>query len=181
MSNIAKEIRIDASVETVWRYLEEPHLLAAWLMRNDFKAEADRPFRFFGPASGPWGGEVRCRIVSLEAPHELVFTWNANDIGTDTLVTIALSEDRGQTLVRLTHDNFAAADGAVDAIVDRHSCAWDDHLRVLTIQAEEDHLGTQVAPVPIDWTCFKLYATVPASGTTAQLMCGVLPAGGEYR
>lgn len=163
VSTIEKEIRIDASVATVWRYLEEPNLLAAWLMRNDFKAETDRSFHFFGPPSGTWDGEVRCKIVSLEAPHKLVFTWNTNDIGTDTLVTIELSGERGQTLVRLTHGNFAGADGDVGDMVERHSLGWDDHLRILTIQAEEDHAGTRVAPGPIDWTSFKLYATVRVS------------------
>ena len=163
VSTIEKEVQIDATVETVWRYLEEPNLLAAWLMRNDFKSEADRSFHFFGPPSGTWDGEVRCKIISLEAPHKLTFTWNTNDIGTDTLVTIELSEKLGQTLVRLTHDNFAGADGDVGDIVKRHSSGWDDHLRILTIQAEEDHLGTRVAPGPIDWTSFKLYATVRVS------------------
>ena len=57
MSTIEKEVRIDASVEIVRRYLEEPNLLAAWLMRNDFKAEADRSFHFFGPPSDIW--EIR--------------------------------------------------------------------------------------------------------------------------
>lgn len=46
MTTIRKEIFIEAPPERVWRHLEDPALLAGWLMRNDFRAEPGAGFHF---------------------------------------------------------------------------------------------------------------------------------------
>lgn len=47
MNPIRKEIFINAAPEFVWRHLEDPDLLAGWLMRNNFRAEAGTEFQFW--------------------------------------------------------------------------------------------------------------------------------------
>lgn len=41
MTVIKKEITVNAPRNTVWRYFENPDLLAGWLMRNNFSGKID--------------------------------------------------------------------------------------------------------------------------------------------
>jgi uncharacterized protein YndB with AHSA1/START domain len=90
------------------------------------------------------------------------FTWNANDLGTDTLVTIELAEEGEGTRLRLLHTNFEGAMGDVDEAVRRHDAGWEDHLRVLAIQAVED-AETERAEPAVDWTEFSLHVAIEAA------------------
>jgi uncharacterized protein YndB with AHSA1/START domain len=46
--------------EKLWRALTQPHLIAEWLMKNDFAAVAGHGFRL----SADWG-TVDCRVLSV--------------------------------------------------------------------------------------------------------------------
>ncbi len=161
MKFVKRDVTIDAPREIVWRYLEDPNLLAAWLMRNDFKLEKGRPFRFFARPNDDWDGVIHCQLVDFERPGMLTFTWNANNIDAETLVTIELEENGKQTRVRLTHTNFEGTTGDVEAIVARHDAGWADHLRVLAVQAGEEASSSREAPT-IDWTEFTLHVAIDA-------------------
>lgn len=162
MTVVNKEITVNAPRETVWRYLEDADLLAAWLMRNTFSGTVDGEFQFYAQPSGDWDGTVHCRLVEFQPPARLSFTWNANNIGADTLVTIELIAQGDSTRVRLVHANFENAAGDVAAIVKRHAEGWNDHLRILSTQIAEETRGEQVAPGAIDWTTFDLHVAIDA-------------------
>jgi uncharacterized protein YndB with AHSA1/START domain len=162
MNVVDREISVNAPREHVWRYFDDPDLLAAWLMRNDFVAEPGSDFRFFAKPNGSWDGVVHCKLVEYDPPARLAFTWNANDIGADTLVTIELTEQGESTRIRLLHANFDQASRDVDAIVRRHDAGWADHLRVLAVQVAEETRGAQQAPQPVDWTSFDLHVAIAA-------------------
>ena len=59
MTVVRKEITIDAPRDAVWRYLEDPDLLAAWLMPKIWRgvkrvaAWLARPFRRPAPGIAP--------------------------------------------------------------------------------------------------------------------------------
>ncbi len=97
MTIIEKSISVGASRETVWRYLEDPDLLAGWLMRNNFSGRVGDDSQFFARPAGDWDGVLNCRLVTFDPPFELAFTWDANDIRCETLVTIELLEEAGGT------------------------------------------------------------------------------------
>jgi uncharacterized protein YndB with AHSA1/START domain len=63
----------------------------------------------------------------IERPTQLVFTWNSEPAGSDTLVSIRFSKvsDR-ETLVSVTHERFASA-----AARDGHRNGWTAILEVL--------------------------------------------------
>jgi uncharacterized protein YndB with AHSA1/START domain len=160
MSVIVKEIHVKAEREVVWRYLEDPSLLAGWLMRNDFRPERGRTFHFWATSHTDWDGTVSCELVDFDPPHRIAFTWNANNVGTDTLVSIELSEQDGGTLVRLCHANWEGAVGDVSTLIEGHTEGWSDHLWVLSKQVEAELSDRQ--PPAVDWTQFHLFVAIDA-------------------
>lgn len=160
MMSVDKSIFINASPEAVWRHLEDPDLLAGWLMRNDFQARSGTDFQFWKPASGDWDGTISSRLVEFDPPRRMSFTWNANTIGTDTLVTIELNRQGEGTQLRLLHTNWDQAIGDMERHYESHSNGWDDHLWVLSKQVEAAEHERE-AP-PIDWTRFHLYVAIGA-------------------
>ena len=165
MSVVQKKISVNASCEAVWKYLTDPDLLAAWLMRNNFSGQVGKDFQFRAQPNKDWDGILRCRLVELVAPKKIAFTWNANDIGGETLVTIELTEKGDQTHVRLIHANFENASLDIQPIIERHAVGWDDHLGVLAAQINEEAVGARKHPDTIDWTQFDLYVAIDADPT----------------
>lgn len=162
MTVIRKELSIGAPRETVWGYLEDPDLLAAWLMRNNFSGRVGERFQFFARPSGDWDGVLNCRLLEMDRPNKIAFTWDANDIEGETVVTIELAEEGEGTRLRLIHANFEHAKRDVGAIVRRHDEGWEDHLGLLAGQLEADMAEERQAPAPIDWTCFDLHVAIEA-------------------
>jgi len=162
MTVIRKQITVNATRETVWRYFADPDLLAGWLMRNNFTGKEQDEFQFFAQPSRDWDGTVNCKLVEFRRPTKVVFTWDANDIGGDTLVTIELIAQGTRTLIKLVHENFENASSDVAPIVERHEAGWEDHLRALEMQVAEEIRGNQVSWKENDWTTFDLHVAISA-------------------
>jgi len=85
--------------EKLWRALTQPHLIEAWLMKNDFVPAVGHAFRL----SGDWGG-ADCRVLEIEAERSLSYTWAA--LGLDSVVTWTLIPTAGGTLLRMEQSGF---------------------------------------------------------------------------
>ena len=70
--------------ERVWRALTEPHLIEAWLMKNDFAPDVGRRFTL----KGDWGS-VDCKVLAAEPNRRLAYTWDA--MGLESTVTWTVS------------------------------------------------------------------------------------------
>jgi len=135
-------------------------------MRNNFTGTLRKEFQFFAQPSDDWDGRVFCSLVEFQPPAKIAFTWDANNIGGETLVTIELTAQDDSTRIKLVHANFENASRDVRPIVERHVAGWEDHLRVLAIQLAEEIRGEQVAPGTNDWTSFDLYVAIDAEPST---------------
>jgi len=87
--------------EKIWRALTQPHLIAEWLMRNDFVAKAGHRFGLHGD----WGS-VDCRVLEIEANRSLSYTWDA--LGLVSVVTWTLTPSGAGTHLRMEQSGFRA-------------------------------------------------------------------------
>lgn len=120
--------------EKLWRALTQPHLIAEWLMRNDFAPEVGHRFRL----TGEWGG-VAAEVLAIEPGRLLSWRWdNEYDdpaYAVRSVVTFRLTPTEGGTLLSMEQRGFTRAqDEAFDG--SRHG--WEQHFdRLGTVLAQE--------------------------------------------
>jgi uncharacterized protein YndB with AHSA1/START domain len=85
--------------EKIWRALTQPHLIAEWLMKNDFAPVKGHGFTL----NGDWGS-VDCRVLSVEPNKTLSYTWDA--MGLESVVTWTLTPKGAGTHLRMEQMGF---------------------------------------------------------------------------
>ena len=92
--------------ERIWRALTQPHLLEAWLMKNDFAPVVGHRFNL----SGDWGGVLDCEVLEVEPNRTLAYTWDfAHDepaIDLKSVVTFTLTSTGSGTRLRMEQEGF---------------------------------------------------------------------------
>ena len=92
--------------EKLWRALTQPHLIAEWLMRNDFVPVVGHAFKL----RGDWGGVLDCEVLAIEPNEALSYTWNfANDdpaFDLRSVVTFTLTPSGAGTHLRMEQKGF---------------------------------------------------------------------------
>lgn len=87
--------------EKIWRALTLPHLIAEWLMKNDFAPTVDHKFKL----TGDWG-HADCKVLEVEPNRTLAYTWDA--MGLESVVTFTLTPTGAGTHLRVEQAGFAA-------------------------------------------------------------------------
>jgi uncharacterized protein YndB with AHSA1/START domain len=87
--------------EKIWRALTQPHLIAEWLMKNDFVPEAGRRFTL----SADWG-QVDCEVQTIEQHRSLAYRWDTKDLL--SVVTWTLAPTNTGTNLRMEQRGFKA-------------------------------------------------------------------------
>jgi uncharacterized protein YndB with AHSA1/START domain len=90
--------------EKIWRALTRPHLIAEWLMQNDFAPEIDHRFTL----RGDWGS-VDCKVLAIEPNKALTYTWEA--MGLESIVTWTLTPSGAGTQLRVEQSGFGPDQG----------------------------------------------------------------------
>ena len=92
--------------EKLWRALTQPHLIAEWLMKNDFAAVVGHRFNL----RGEWGGVLDCEVLVVEPNRELAYTWNhVHDdaaFNLQSVVTFTLTPTASGTRLRMEQAGF---------------------------------------------------------------------------
>lgn len=122
--------------EKLWRALTQPHLIEAWLMKNDFAPTVGHRFNL----RGDWGGVLDCEVLTVEPGKTLSYTWDFKHddaaYNLKSIVTFTLTPTSTGTHLRMEQAGFRpeqkqASGGA------RHG--WQQFLEKLdTVLAEED-------------------------------------------
>ena len=85
--------------EKIWRALTQPHLIAEWLMPNDFLPATGHAFTL----RGEWGS-VDCKVLEIEAHRMLSYSWDA--MGLESIVTWTLTPTAAGTHLRMEQAGF---------------------------------------------------------------------------
>lgn len=85
--------------EKIWRALTEPHLIEAWLMKNDFKLAVGHRFDL----RADWG-TVDCQVLAVEPNRALSYSWDAH--GLKSVVTWTLTATGTGTRLRMEQTGF---------------------------------------------------------------------------
>ena len=97
--SVVVERDIAHPVEKIWRALSQPDLMSEWLMKTDFQAIAGHRFEL----RGDWGS-VDCKVLDIEPPRRLSYTWNA--MGLESIVTWTLTSTSTGTHLRMEQSGF---------------------------------------------------------------------------
>jgi uncharacterized protein YndB with AHSA1/START domain len=104
--SVVVEREISHPAEKVWRALTQPHLIAEWLMKNDFAPAVGHRFNL----RGDWGGVLDCEVLAVEPHNTLSYTWNFthSDAAFDlrSVVTFTLTPTGTGTLLRMEQVGF---------------------------------------------------------------------------
>lgn len=104
--SVVVEREIPHPPEKIWRALTQPHLIAEWLMKNDFLPAVGHRFKLHGD----WGGVLDCEVLTLEPNRTLSYTWNfahENEAYTlQSVVTFTLTPTGTGTHLRLEQVGF---------------------------------------------------------------------------
>ena len=90
--------------EKLWRALTQPHLIAEWLMKNDFKPVVGHRFSLRMDPQPNWNGVVDCQVLVVEPNKTLAYTWGA--LGLETAVTFTLTPAGKGTHLRMEQTGF---------------------------------------------------------------------------
>ncbi len=90
--------------EKIWRALTQPHLIAEWLMKNDFKPAVDHRFSLRMDPQPNWNGVIDCQVLTVELNKTLSYTWGA--LGLETVVTWTLTPTSTGTHLRMEQAGF---------------------------------------------------------------------------
>jgi uncharacterized protein YndB with AHSA1/START domain len=98
------EREIPHAPEKIWRALTQPHLIAEWLMKNDFSPVIGHRFNLRSDPHPNWNGVIDCEVLVLEPHKTLAYAWSA--LGVETVVTWTLTPTGKGTLLRMEQSGF---------------------------------------------------------------------------
>lgn len=90
----------------LWRALTQPHLIAEWLMQNDFAPTVGHHFKL----RGEWGGVLDCEVLAIEPDRKLSYTWDFDHedpaYALKSVVTFTLTPSGAGTRLRMEQVGF---------------------------------------------------------------------------
>jgi uncharacterized protein YndB with AHSA1/START domain len=90
--------------EKIWRALTQPHLIADWLMKNDFEPVVGHRFSLRMDPQPNWDGIIECQVLVVEPNKTLSYTWGA--LGLASAVTFTLMPTPTGTHLRMEQTGF---------------------------------------------------------------------------
>jgi len=120
LADVVKEVTIKAPIAKVWKAVATAEGIAAWFMPNNFEPILGHEFQL---NAGPFGHSP-CKVLELDPPNRLVFSWDK-----DWTVTFQLEEIDEGTQFKLVHGGWdadtATAFGEKHAVVrERMAGGW---------------------------------------------------------
>ena len=117
-------------IAELWHAITDPEALCRWFMQADFKAEVGYHFQFQDQPRGKWDGVLTGKVLAVDEPHHLAYTWKGEQMKHVTTVRWHLSASDGGTLVKLEHAGFEGINDIVIGFF--HQFGWNKYFRQLS-------------------------------------------------
>ena len=101
---VVVEREIPHPPEKVWRALTQQHLIAEWLMANDFQPVLGHRFNLRWEAPNGMSGVIDAEVLTLEPPRVLAYSWSS--MGVDSVVTLTLTPTAAGTHLKMEQSGF---------------------------------------------------------------------------
>jgi uncharacterized protein YndB with AHSA1/START domain len=94
--------------EKIWRALTQPHLLAEWLMQNDFEAKVGHKFNLRTTPYANWNGIIDSEVLAIEPNKSLSYKWDSGEgnFRVASVVTWTLTPTGNGTHLRMEQSGF---------------------------------------------------------------------------
>ncbi len=102
--SVVVEREIPHSPEKVWRALTQQHLIAEWLMANDFEPTLGRRFGLHWEAPNGMKGDIEAEVLTIEPHRTLAYSWCS--MGVDSVVTFTLTPTSAGTHLKMEQAGF---------------------------------------------------------------------------
>jgi uncharacterized protein YndB with AHSA1/START domain len=106
--SVVVERELPFAPDRIWRALTQPHLIAEWLMANDFAPRVGHGFKF--RADYLPNGALDCEVLAIEPHKMLSYTWGSTSdkaaFATKTVVTWTLTPTTAGTHLRMEQSGF---------------------------------------------------------------------------
>ncbi|MFY4775763.1 SRPBCC family protein [Metabacillus sp. RGM 3146] len=118
MEQDIKQVAVfNAPIQKVWEKVTTSESIASWFMPNDFELKEGHEFHLqspFGPSS--------CKVLKIDAPNELVFSWDTEG----WVVSFLLKElESDQTEFTLIHSGWKNAEDLIGKANEKTSIIRD--------------------------------------------------------
>jgi len=97
LPDIVQTLSLRAPIAKVWNAVATAEGISAWFMPNNFEAILGHEFQL---EAGPFGNSP-CKVIELDPPHKLSFSW-----GQSWTLTFELVEKEAGTELTLTHGGW---------------------------------------------------------------------------
>lgn len=125
MNPIKKEVTVNASVEKVWDFITDSEKLAKWLMPNDFELELNKKFTLTCEGHDCGIDIIRCEVKEIVPYKKLAYSWETDQIASETLVTINIQKQGDKTKVTLVHSGWDKLGPGAKVIRDEYEGGWE--------------------------------------------------------
>ncbi len=104
-------------LDTVWRTMTDPDLVSQWTVVGrggrpvGFVPEVGTRFQLVGKPLWGWRGIVDCEVLDVDKPNLLRYSWQGEEGGAITNVSIRLESTRSGTRLTFTHTDFSGIGG----------------------------------------------------------------------
>ncbi len=137
LGTLEREIYVDAAPETVFDVVSRPEHITQWWPDDaayDVTPGANGQITFGHPDAG--GGVVGLTVLEVDRPRSFTFRWTqapgeTGVEGSSLMVTFALTEKDGGTLLRMTETGFREMGWDVAVLEQQyreHETGWDHFL-----------------------------------------------------
>jgi len=93
-------------------------MLSRWYLDNDFSPVVGHQFTFRPAPNSGFDGILRGEVILVDAPNQLVYTFQGGSMKRKTIVTWTLTPDGAGTLLTLQHTGFSdMTDAALNSVM----------------------------------------------------------------